>query len=761
MSMRFGEKVKKHKSIVIIMIMIGAIFLISGCVGIWGAKKGKASNVQLAEVGPDKCTRCHIAWSTAFDYYRGWDRYGCIFNGEEIEGAYDPWWFPKIKNTAREYYTSEWWNSHESYVWPNDIAERAFSLSILDDKKKPSLVPPNVESIKSDVIFVSKTGGEDAATIQEAVNKSMPGGTVVVRKGVYNETVVLKEGIRLLGQDPYTTVINPENRGHAVTAANNCLISGFTITGTGIDYVNKRFNAGIYARGCDSTLVITGNIFKENGLFGIMVEGVLDSLRNKEFDASHPGNSADYADRPYVAYSNPIIAGNTFYRIGQRAVFLLHGRSEIFNNIFIGNVKTIGMERHSRPFVHHNVFYLNNIPMAINRSEPIVCNNIMYHNQWGQRILKGSNPVIFGNVTWDSPHFRDFDESGHPVRYRPIPGTGELEVDPLFIDPAKGDFHFKATSTLQKQTLGIQAVGIMRDPGLPQPPQVPCEGSFGREVLALGDDILELIRKIDAEQAKIHDVEASYRMEYEGFLEPNIGSNGRTELRFSGEKPAVKVNYEVSEWTMKGNKRSKSYHERVSHGKEEFSDTGAIRFNGSYLEVSGGRFAKDFNSKPDALFIADRPFREVPIGMYRDYDQYFRGSIGPMGTFINGYLRVLGGHIEKDKQEINGHSCLVVRYPHIGKDQYFLFYLDPEIGYKPLKMIHFYNGKPYRVIESYRYRKFQDGIYMPVYLTVTDYAVKGPQTGKKVGGWKLEVNENGLRVNGKAFIPEGSIMQDK
>jgi hypothetical protein len=741
------------------MIITGIVLFIfvmaSGCLGIRGIhNKGAAKTVEAA-IGPDKCSRCHVAWSHAFDYYRGWDRYGAIFSGEEITGTYDPWFFPKMKNTAREYYTTEWWNDRESYIWPNDIAERAFSMSILANKRRLSSLSANIDSIRTNVIVVSKAGNEDAVTIQGGIDKSEPGGSVIVRKGIYNETVMLREGIRLLGQDPYTTIINPENKGHAITAANRCLISGFTITGTGIDYIHKRFNAGIYAHGCDSTLVISGNIFKENGLFGIMVEGVLDSLRNAEFDSAHAGNTSDYGDRPYISSANPVIVGNTFYRIGQRAVFLLHGRAEIFNNIFIGNVKTIGMERHSRPFVHHNVFYLNNIPMAINRSEPIVCNNIMYHNQWGQRILKGANPVIFGNVTWESPHFRDFDESGRPVRYRPNPGTGELEVNPLFVDPAKGDFHFRSTSTLQKQTLGIQAAGIMRDPGIPQPPQVACEGSFGREVLALTDDILDLIKKVDAEQARIRDVEASYRIEYEGYLEPRSGAEVKTELLFSGDKPAVKVNYEVSEWSMKGNKRSKSYHEKVTAGADEFIDNGVVRFNGSYLEVTGGRFADDFKARPDVFFIGDRPFREAPLGIYRDYDQYYQGSIGPMGTFFNGYLRVLGGRIEKKKQPVDGHPCIVVRYPHIGKDQYFLFYLDPELGYKPRKMIHYYNEKPYRVIESYRYLQFPGNISMPVYLTVTDYAAAGPNAGKKVGAWILEVNENGLRVNGKAYVMQG------
>ena len=42
----------------------------------------------------------------------------------------------------------------------------------------------------------------------------------------------------------------------------------------------------------------------------------------------------------------------------------------------------------------------------------MVFNNIMLRNQWGQRMLRGANPVIFDNVTWNSPFFRDFDEEG-------------------------------------------------------------------------------------------------------------------------------------------------------------------------------------------------------------------------------------------------------------------------------------------------------------------------------------------------------------
>lgn len=255
---------------------------------------------------------------------------------------------------------------------------------------------------------------------------------------------------------------------------------------------------------------------------------------------------------------------------------------------------------------------------------------------------------------------------------------------------------------------------------------------------------------MDAEQAKVQSVEASYRIEYTGWLVPKAGPDSIPVLEFSGDKPAVRMAYEASQWNVRGNTRTKTFREQIETVGEESVDTGSIRYNGSNLEVNGSRFAGDFRETPDARYIGDRPFREAPLGIYRDYDQYYRGSAGPMGTFFQGYLRVLGGRIEKNRVKIDGHSCIAVRYPHIGKDQYFYFYLDPENGYRPMKMVQYYNEKLYRVMDSYHYVVFPGKISMPVSVRVTDYAVAGPNTGKKVGEWKLTVNESGLRVNGKS-----------
>ncbi len=209
------------------------------------ANRGIAEERDSATSGPDKCTRCHEVWSRTFDYYRGWDRYGCIFEGTEVVLPADPWLFPKMRNTAREYFTTPWWDTVDSYVWPSDIADRAYSMSIAGSGKIPPALAGQ-DTAGARTIVVSASGGGAYTTIQEAVDTAQPGTVIIVREGTYRETVRLKPGIRLIGRDPTRTIIDPQNRGHAIVAANNCRISGFTLTGTGLDYENRRMNAGIY-----------------------------------------------------------------------------------------------------------------------------------------------------------------------------------------------------------------------------------------------------------------------------------------------------------------------------------------------------------------------------------------------------------------------------------------------------------------------------------------------------------------------------------
>jgi len=731
---------------------------LAGCFGASTAMRGSGDTgsgdtfeVAMGDMltpGPDNCTKCHFAWALKFDYYRGWDRYGYIFDDRSWPGYYEPSAYPELNDLHTKYYQTEWWKDGtvDLNPWPDGILHSAEGLSVIS--RGMPIIPKTLADISGPVIIVAKSGG-DVKTIKKAVRKAKAGTTIFVKEGVYNECVELKDGVSLIGEDPYATIINPKNAGHAIVAANNSVIAGFTLTGTGIVYATREFNCAIYVSGCDESCVIANNIFRENGLFGVWIDGAPDKKADKTMLASLGGRAIEMEDRPYTDYPNPIICGNTFYRIGQRGVFCVHGKGEIFNNIFLGNVKAVGLERGSQPFFHHNVCYFNNIPMAVNRSQPLVANNIMLGNQWGQRMLRGANPVMFGNVTWESPHYRDFDEDGIPEPYLPHPGAGELEIDPKFTDPLAGDFTFTDDSPLKNKTLGWNAVGIMRDESLPQPNPVKCRNSWGREVLSMNDEIVDLIGKIVRENDKIKSLSSAYDISYKSWLKIEADELGDPE-KYSITRenaPVVAIEYTVPEWSMKGDKREKRYTEKRSANGASTTTSSKVVYNGRNLFFDEASGAVPTQPAPDAQFVGERPYRERPGGFYRDYDQFVKAAAGPTGTFIHGYLRIMGGVILEDSVVIDGHSCIVVRYPHIGKDQYFNYYLDPAIGYRPRKIEQFLNMELCRVMDGYVYKEFPGSIHLPLKVNVTDFAVLPPCTGQKIGAWSLTVDEKKLKVN--------------
>ena len=142
------------------------------------------------------------------------------------------------------------------------------------------------------------------------------------------------------------------------------------------------------------------------------------------------------------------------------------------------------------------------------------------------------------------------------------------------------------------------------------------------------------------------------------------------------------------------------------------------------------------------------PCRENVGGLYTDYDQYFNGSIGPAGTFYYGYLRILGGEVLPERETVDGRECVVVRYPHLGSDQVYKFYLDPKLGYRPWRLEQYFDRTLYRRIDDYRYVP-ANGAWLPVSVRITDYAVKDPGKGRVIGVTVMRVLPDALRLNGR------------
>ncbi|MFA6471501.1 MAG: right-handed parallel beta-helix repeat-containing protein, partial [Candidatus Latescibacterota bacterium] len=680
------------KSIIPILLIV----IISGCIGA-GIKQGKPpvseketavsdESLEKAWEKADRCTKCHMAWSWEYGYYRGWDRHGFIsdYSKHSPFGYKDPYGPGIPINTFHEYYYTDWWKGPWLDEHRSVVPEMHFDGygPINDGVSKP-------EDFTGKVIIVDQSGSGNTATIQDAVNRADKGTTIFVRPGVYKESIRLKPGIRLWGAKVKTTIIDSGTKSSGIIAANGCDISGFTITGTGMDYDKLIFTAGVHAVDCDSTLVIRGNIFYSNAVFGILTESSRTGGTPKNPAARYikPENSMKLLS--FKGYSNPRIIGNTFYMIGERAIYCIHSSPEIANNIFMGNVKTVGMTQLSKPFIHHNVFYRNNVSLNINRSMPIVSNNIMLKNYWGQRVIEGSYPFIHDNITWESPWYKEFAEDGRPVPYKPFPGHGELEKNPVLAKPDAGNFRISQSSPFKHKANSRTGYGLLKGYGIQLPPSLPCEKSWAEEFLHRNDTTEKIISEIERQNGLIKILDLSYLIEYRSFMNVKYDS--------SGNQISVKIDPEPVSGTtcqarmvMSRGMRYKKYASELFNDGKTAPDSGVVVFDGERVRVSGGRFKTDSRDIGDIHQVGERPTRENIGGLYMDYDQYLNGAIGPGGTFYFGYLRILGGEVLPKKEMVDGHECIVIQYPHLGTDQIYKFYLDPSIGYRPRKLEHYF-----------------------------------------------------------------------
>jgi len=81
------------------------------------------------------------------------------------------------------------------------------------------------------------------------------------------------------------------------------------------------------------------------------------------------------------------------------------------------------------------------------RSNPTISNNIIKENETGGIACWWySNPVLINNIIRDNNLYEVSNHSSAPaINYCNIqggwPGTGNIDVDPLFRDPENGDFH--------------------------------------------------------------------------------------------------------------------------------------------------------------------------------------------------------------------------------------------------------------------------------------------------------------------------------
>jgi hypothetical protein len=312
---------------------------------------------------------------------------------------------------------------------------------------------------------------DDYPTIQQGIDVSTDGDTVLVQPGTYVENINFNGHNIVLGSLFLTTedtiyiaetVIDADSSGTAVAFENgeneDAMIIGFTIR-RGISF---QMGGGISC--VNSSPVIASNFIHGNTAMGShLLDGTGGGI--------YCNNSSATIDQNVIAEN---LAVGTFWTNGYGGGIYCYGSdATISNNIIYAN-DVLGEWGSggglsilaSNPTITNNVIAANSAfhfggGVYCFEASPIMVNNTISANRALNASGGGiycelvSNPIITNSIFWaDSAYYGaeiDFDDSSSPYfTYCDIQGgwngEGNIDIDPLFRDPESGDYHLMADS---------------------------------------------------------------------------------------------------------------------------------------------------------------------------------------------------------------------------------------------------------------------------------------------------------------------------
>ena len=289
---------------------------------------------------------------------------------------------------------------------------------------------------------------DDYLTIQEAIDAAGAGDTVFVvgSETHYRGNIELKDGVTLEGEGANYTTIEGDNYYHAVVMADDTAIRGFTIMGN---------PSCVYSEG--SNVLVEDNTFLGH-YYGIQVDAGSIDVVNCDIGGAPPF-VAVYCINCTVAIDSCDILGayagvkledshveilRSFVQGTDNGVNVESCTGSIFNCHILDNRFDAVHLRDSDGFiVANNVIYGSGYSLLRGvlcyDAAPIIANNIISDCRFGIMVGPDAAPMILYNDLYNCAdgNYVDFNEDD----VVPSPGSGELNLDPLFV--AADDWDFK------------------------------------------------------------------------------------------------------------------------------------------------------------------------------------------------------------------------------------------------------------------------------------------------------------------------------
>ncbi len=249
------------------------------------------------------------------------------------------------------------------------------------------LVPGNIHAghitsspMDDSIILVDKNGGGDYTTIQEAVHNAPEKSTIYIKTGLYNEIIIIKKKITLIGEDMEKTIIHPisEKNNYAI----RILTPGVTIKRLSItNNAPGLYTTGIYLSASHTTIENCA-IFDTS--IGIAIWTSYNSIYNCRF-----------------------------WNCTDEAIALLGSRNsectynKITHSVFYNNCDGIELQYSSHNIITNCQFYENTHTginaIASSNDKNTISNCIIYNNQVnGIYLASSSDNQILDNIISDN-----------------------------------------------------------------------------------------------------------------------------------------------------------------------------------------------------------------------------------------------------------------------------------------------------------------------------------------------------------------------
>tara|TARA_B100000315_G_scaffold252736_1_gene290112 strand:- start:601 stop:2004 length:1404 start_codon:yes stop_codon:yes gene_type:complete len=271
------------------------------------------------------------------------------------------------------------------------------------------------------ILFVAGIAGgaelnvpKEFKSIGDAVAKASEGDTVKVAPGTYQENVVLKSGVSLIGAGVEKSIIDGGGNGSVVICKSRSVIQGFTIRNSGkVGRTGQVMDGGVKI---DHAVAVVANNRITSNNAGIVLNSASKSqiLNNEIFDNNHYGI--------YILYSKPVIKNNQVAKNKAFGVYSGYAEPKLINNV-IAQSDTLIFSEVSQVTIKNNILSDGKNGIQIAES---------WLEQKGAKVV----PSISYNLLWSNKASYVFAKAGR----------GDISADPMFIDAEKYNFRLKKGS---------------------------------------------------------------------------------------------------------------------------------------------------------------------------------------------------------------------------------------------------------------------------------------------------------------------------